>query len=247
MRKMMKSAIACVVAALFAVAGTSAARAADPIPLPPPGASPLVVGGERADLTRWAVQLVFVQGQGQFGCTGEAISESWVLTAKHCVAGISSMLVFYSNSTTNPGTPVAADRVYGSPSGDVGLVHLSASHSLRSYPDLTNSYEPGFEDSGTIMGYGLRADKQGAKGLYEAEVSVTNASADGYGGPAIHVTGVTGAANHGDSGGPLIVGGEIVGVCSTGDLADPGADVHAGSNYANLSVSRDWIHSTSGV
>lgn len=247
MHKILKSVMAGLVAGLFAMTGTSSANAASAIPLPSPGASPLVVGGERADHTSWAVQLLFVQGGGLYGCTGEAISESWVLTAKHCVAGISSMVVFYSNSTLNPGAPVAADQVYGSPSGDVGLVHLAASQQLESYPDLTAGYEPGFEDSGIIMGYGLRADQKSSKGLYEADVLITNASADGYGGPAIHITGITGAANHGDSGGPLIVDGEIVGVCSTGDLADPGADTHAGSNYANLTGSREWIHSTSGV
>lgn len=247
MHKILKSAITGVIAVLFATAGTSAANAATAIPLPSPGASPLVVGGEKADHTGWAVQLLFVQGGALYGCTGEAISESWILTAKHCVAGVSAMVVFYSNSTLNPGDPVAADQVYGSVSGDVGLVHLSAAHALRSYPELTDGYDPGFEDSGTIMGYGLRADQKSAKGLYQADVSITNASADAYGGPAIHISGVTGAANHGDSGGPLIVDGEIVGVCSTGDLPDPGADTHAGSNYANLTGSREWIHATSGI
>jgi hypothetical protein len=148
----------------------------------------------------------------EFKRTGEAISESGVLTAKHCVAEISAMSV-YSNSMLNRGTPVAADQVYGSPSGDVGPVHLSSARALASYPELTTGYAPGFEDAGTIMGYGPRAGQKTAKGLYQAEVSVTNASTDGYG-PAVRVSGVTGAANHGDSGGPLIVDGEIVGMCS---------------------------------
>ena len=42
-------------------------------------------------------------------------------------------------------------------------------------------------------------------------------------------------------------GGVIVGVCSTGDVADPGSDIHAGSNYANLTASRSWIRSVTGV
>jgi hypothetical protein len=247
MRKILKTVITAVVAALFVTAGSPSVYAAAPIPLPSPGASTLVVGGERADHTNWAVQLSFVHGGGVYSCTGEAISDSWVLTAKHCVDGISAMLVSYGNSARNPGAPVAADQVFGSPFGDIGLVHLSAPRPLRSYPELTHGYEAGYRDTGTIMGYGLRADREIANGLYEADVLITNASVDAYGGPAIHISGITGAANHGDSGGPLIVDDEIVGVCSTGDVADPGADTHAGSNYASLTSSRGWIQSTSGI
>ena len=44
-----------------------------------------------------------------------------------------------------------------------------------------------------------------------------------------------------------MVGGKVVGVCSTGDVADPGADTHAGSNYAVLTQSAAWIRSTAGI
>jgi secreted trypsin-like serine protease len=199
----------------------------------------------------------------EFKRTGEAISESWVLTAKHCVAEISAMSVYYSNSMLNRGTPVAADQVYGSPSGDVGPVHLSSARALASYPELTTGYAPGFEDAGTIMGYGPRAGQKTAKDLYPAEVSVTNASTDGYGarrtrqrrhrrhqprrfrGPAVRVSGVTGATNHGDSGGPLIVDGEIVGVCSR--CGRSRRRYPCRFQLRKLSNSRSWILATSGI
>lgn len=208
--------------------------------------TPKIIGGT-STTSPYIVQLVFGQSDGTYGCTGEAISANWVLTAQHCIDGTQWMDVYYSNSTSNPGTPVAADAVYGSSYGDVALVHLSASKSISTYGSLASSYTAKSGDTGTIYGYGLRANQQQSTGLYKATVNVLGSSTDAYNGRAVHVQGVNGASNHGDSGGPLIVGGKIVGVCSTGDQADPGSNINATSNYANLTASRSWIKSTSGV
>ena len=70
---------------------------------------------------------------------------------------------------------------------------------------------------------------------------------DLYGGKAVHLEGVDGAANHGDSGGPLVINGRVVGVCSKGDVADPGADTHATSYYANIGAHRSWVKQVTGV
>jgi secreted trypsin-like serine protease len=210
--------------------------------------SPQVIGGEQAPSTPWEVQLVFQQGgTGTYGCTGEQLNASWVLTAEHCVDGTTAMNVYHSNSTTNRGTATAADRLYSAPSGDIALVHLRTPKTLSSYAQLDLGYGPRSSGTGTIMGYGNRADSVPTTGLYQASVNLTGSSTDAYGGVAQHVTGVSGASNHGDSGGPLLVGGKVVGVCSTGDVADPGADTHAGSNYAVLAQSASWIRSTAGV
>lgn len=192
------------------------------------------------------VQLSFAQDGGVYGCTGEAIAAQWVLTARHCTEGDEWLDVYYSNDTENPGTPIAADRVYNSPYGDVGLVHLSQARSVD-YQEISGDYSPLTGDVGTIWGYGLRAAGQPADHLYTASVRVLGSSTDAYGGPAVHVEGVSGAANHGDSGGPLLVDGAVVAVCSTGDEADPGSNAQARSNYANLAASRAWISSIAGV
>lgn len=157
------------------------------------------------------------------------------------------MNVYYSNDAYSPGQPIAADQVANSPRGDVGLVHLSRSKPLSSYAQMADDYTPQRGQTGDIFGYGLRANRQPTDYLYTASVQVTGASRDAYGGNAIHVRGVSGASNHGDSGGPLVINGRIVGVCSTGDTDDPGADTQASSNYANLTDSRDWIHQVAGV
>ncbi len=237
---------AAVLTATVAGAGSASASTGTSLRTAPGHVTTNIVGGT-AGSSPYIVQLEFGDGSGTYGCTGEAISSQWVLTAQHCIDGVQWMNVYYSNSTSNPGTPVAADRVAGSPYGDVALVHLSTTKSVSSYAPLASSYTARAGDSGTIWGYGLRANQQPASGLYKATVNVLGASTDAYGGRAVHVQGVSGASNHGDSGGPLYVNGVVVGVCSTGDSADPGSDTHAGSNYANLSDSRSWIRSTSGV
>ncbi|MBQ1444692.1 MAG: S1 family peptidase [Renibacterium sp.] len=244
MNKIFKSVLVGAAAASMAFLGTGAASAA---PVAGGGATPDIVGGTKAPATPWAVQLVFVQNGGTYGCTGEAISADWILTANHCIDGDTSMNVYYSNSTTNRGTAIKADKWVTSGKGDVALVHLSQSKNLGSYPALADSYTATSGDAGKIMGYGRRANAANADGLYQANVTVIGKSTDAYSGTAVHIKGVDGAANHGDSGGPLIVGGKIVGVCSTGDDQDPGANTQAGSNYANLTASRSWIKSTSGV
>ncbi|WP_144714365.1 trypsin-like serine protease [Curtobacterium pusillum] len=211
-------------------------------------ASPQVIGGTQAPSTPWEVQLIFQQGgTDTYGCTGEQLNASWVLTAKHCVDGTTAMNVYHSNSTTNRGTATAADRLYSAPTGDIALVHLRTAKSLASYAPLDLAYATKSSGTGTIMGYGNRANSVPTTGLYQASVNLTGTTTDAYGGRAQHVTGVSGASNHGDSGGPLLVNGKVVGVCSTGDVADPAANTHAGSNYAVLAQSASWIRSTAGV
>ncbi|KQS06114.1 S1 family peptidase [Curtobacterium sp. MCLR17_007] len=241
----MKKSIAAAFAATLIAGGLFAAAPASALT-----ASPQVVGGERATNT-WAVQLEASGGSIPSGyvsnCTGEQITASWVLTARHCIDGIGAMNVYHSNSTSNRGAASVVDRVSAAPTGDIALVHLRTASALSSYAPLDLAATAKSSGTGTIQGYGLRANATQSDGLYQASVSLTGASTDAYSGRAQHVTGVSGASNHGDSGGPLIVNGKVVGVCSTGDSADPGANTRAGSNYALLTQSASWIRSTAGV
>ena len=238
---------ACAGLALSALATVGAGTAAQAAPAQEDAPSPYIIEGHATN-SSYIVQLEGTSGRDAFGCTGEALNDEWVLTARHCIDGIDSMTVYYDNDTVNRQNPVAADRVLASPNGgDVALVHLSKKKALNNYANLADSYQPQRGDQGDIFGYGLRAWQVRADWLYTAHVSVLGESTDAYGGSAVHVKGVDGAANHGDSGGPLVVNGQIVGVCSTGDDVDPGGNAQASSNYANLTESRDWIRQTTGA
>lgn len=226
----------------FGVSGTPALATTDA------DSTEYIVGGQATSSPN-IVQLSFnSSGQaGTFGCTGEAINSEWVLTAQHCTDGSQNMKAYYSNDTSNPGPAAVADKVVNSPYGDVGLVHLRTPHPVSQYAKLGNGYNPRSGDTGDIFGYGLRGNQVPTSWLFTARVNVLGASTDAYGGRAIHVRGVNGASNHGDSGGPLVINGAIVGVCSTGDSADPGSNINAGSNYANLTDHRQWIAQQTGV
>lgn len=68
------------------------------------------------------------------------------------------MNVYHSNSTTNRGTAVAVDRVSASPAGDIALVHLRTAYSLSTYAPLDLTATAKSSGTGTIQGYGLRAN-----------------------------------------------------------------------------------------
>lgn len=213
-------------------------------------ATPYVVGGNETSV-EWIVQLEFQTYQDgpnkAFGCTGEQLNEEWTLTARHCIDDVSRMNVYQSNDQLNRGEPIAVDSVHAAPSGDIALVHLSEDSPLSSYPEVDATYGPTVGDRGRIYGYGLGAYQQPTDYLRTATVSVIGESVDAYLGPAAHLRGSSGAANKGDSGGPFMIDGKIVAVCSTGDTSNPGGNINATSNYALLSQSATWIENTSGV
>lgn len=211
------------------------------------GAKPNVIGGYQAEYEP-IVQLRFnVAGSGgSSGCTGEQINSEWVLTAKHCIDGAYNMRVYHSNDQLNPGPATTASKLVAAPRGDIALIKLDEPVHLPSYPRVDLNYSPRAGERGTIAGYGLGAWDRPTSTLRAATVTAVGRSSDAYGGSAVALRGVDGAANRGDSGGPLFMNGRIIAVCSTGDRY-PGDNINAGSNYALLNQSANWIRSTAGL
>src|SRR5262249_37443487 len=127
------------------------------------------------------------------------------------------------------------------PDADLALLHLT-DPVQTTYITLADQ-DPDVGSINEIYGWGKTSDDSGPSDqLKSAKVKVTATDCvDGVGGRAICSTGITGNAFNGDSGGPEIVNGTEVGVCSTGNADEKTQE------YASVAANRDWIHQVANV
>ncbi|GLK91461.1 hypothetical protein GCM10017655_45250 [Pseudomonas turukhanskensis] len=175
-----------------------------------------IVGGERANQP-WVVQTFGLTSDmmDYTYCSGVAINELMVVTAKHCNV---SLVVFHSakDSTQFQQSMVASTHpVEGT---DLQVVVLQTAHRLASYPQLAPDYlaknnplPPG--TLGTLYAYGgdgsAFMDEQ--KSL---DVKVFTHHKNKLLNEALVVQGLNGQTEGGDSGGPLIINDMLVGILS---------------------------------
>ncbi len=204
-------------------------------------ATPRIIGGGTADFSQvpYAAKLLL---NGQFNCTSEVISSTWVLTAKHCVGGTVSIKV--GSASLTGGTEIASKRVVSWSGGDLSLVELAQPTNVT--PATLGTTTPSVGTSGDIYGWG-RTSQNGpaAANLKTANVRISGTGSDNAGGPAIQFRGVDGSCWKGDSGGPLVVGGKVVGVASTS--SNGGVDPQGLCSYTNVSKGLSWIKSVTGL
>lgn len=208
-----------------------------------------IIAGNR-NYAENVVHVRFTQYNENFECSGSLIDQKWVLTARHCAdpaEDITNIQVATGATKEFPGNAQRIKKTHISSRGDVALLELSTPIRGITPVTLSGNYTPRAGDTGTIVGFGLRANQEYSWYQYKAQNRVIGSSRDLYNGPAVYLEGINGAANHGDSGGPLIINNQVVGVCSKGDVADPGADTNSTVYYANLSAHRSWIKSISDI
>ena len=163
-----------------------------------------------------------------FFCTGSLIAPDIVLTAKHCLG---SVMNFVSNGVTRN---IAAQL--GHPTNDVALLRLSP---MEFQPlDVSNLGLPSPGTTCTGIGYGAHNESNGTvtSGVKRSCLEAVD-SADATT-TAVHM--VTGVADHGDSGGPLLCSGRIAAVVH--NHTDGDWPVHTHENYATIDP--QWIAST---
>lgn len=222
----------------------------------PPGvvAGEAIQGGKK-DAQDPAVGLVWLRGGGF--CSGTLIAPDVVLTAGHCVADpVESFDTGEGKGTATVGPEPAGGFVkhkvidqiahpsYRSenrcpnPTFDVGLLRLAKP--IAGATTLAIAKQPP-ADGATCraVGYGVHDDGAGTtveqrRTASEKVLALAKSS--------IKVTAESGIVDHGDSGGPLLCGGHIVGTTSCGK--DGVWPAHHEAYYARVDTIDKWIEST---
>ena len=99
-----------------------------------------IVGGESAGTSTWG-WAVSISISGVYLCGGTILSSSWIITAAHCVYGVSAsqVIIFAGSNTRFAGQARVASRVVIHPSyngntqeNDLALIQLSTSLTMTS-------------------------------------------------------------------------------------------------------------------
>lgn len=204
-------------------------------------ATPRIIGGGTADFSKvpYAAKLLL---NGNFNCTSEVISSTWVLTAKHCVDGTVSIKV--GSASLTGGTEIASKNVETWDGGDLALVELDQPTDVT--PASLSTATPSVGTNGDIYGWG-RTTQTGpaASKLKTARVEVIATGDDDTSGPVIQFKGIDGSCWKGDSGGPLVIDGKVSGVASTS--SNGGTDKQGVCSYVDVSQGLSWIQQVTGV
>ena len=241
------------------LAGCSGAATEDDANVSSDGAA--ILGGQ-SDIGHPAVGMVRLP-TGQFG-SGTLIAPSTVLTAGHVVAGNPTQF-FYGTPPAGKDarfdvlavaaiSDVEAHPSYTDPSKcdgekvDVGVVHLATPiRDVAPVPIIDRPIEylwgllsPYEGDSCTAVGFGAHLD--GGHATLQVRRSA-QATIDEVGSVELVTVWGTGIATGGDSGGPLICAGRIVGTVrgSAGPVPASSPYTRTREAYTRTDARRDWI------
>jgi hypothetical protein len=211
-----------------------------------------IAGGETVSIAEapFAVQIAYDTAGTRVACTGSQISASWVITARHCDSASLHSVRLDTPSLGAGGVVRTIAARYPSPVGDVLLLKLSTPHS-GTYAGLSRTFPAAGSDA-RVFGWGDEAEGAGVMSpqVKAAGVKVSGRGSDAFGGLSVRTQSQTGHPLAGDSGGPLIVGGKLVGVLSTSSVLPRGApSSFTGFYNDHAAVSRHlgWITLVTGV
>lgn len=183
-------------------------------------------------------------------CTGSALNSEWIITAAHCIedaASDTSANIYFSNSKENPGEPISSAKIVPAPAADLALIKLSQPHELSQYATLAADHRFTEKERGYIYGYGRGIEAKPMNHLRRAEVSQSYQSRDQYWSDVYRLEGIDGTSNHGDSGGPFIVNGKLVGINILGSHVADNYWIGEVSGALQLRPFVSWIEQETGV
>ncbi|YAL83208.1 S1 family peptidase [Dermacoccaceae bacterium W4C1] len=199
-----------------------------------------IVGGSEATSDVGAVSLGQTDDFSSSFCSATLLTETKVLTAKHCTDAVDEFWVRVGSlANGSGGTVIKAASVASQ--NDVSVVTLAEPATGATTVELSDT-EPSVGDENQIFGWG-RTDENGPVSpvLKTADVEVSGFTTDAFGGRAISSDGINGSAWKGDSGGPQFADGKQVGVASTASY------VGQYQNYASVPENFDFITNEAGL
>jgi Trypsin len=194
--------------------------------------TPYIIGGSTvpAGGAPWAAQ---VSVGGSF-CSGSVIGDLWVLTASHCGRGGS---VRVGSQQLGQGRTIQVVADYND--GDMALKKLASPAGVPALPVATTAPPVG----ATVQIYGWGGISDGgplAQSIKTANLRVARTGGTIDGAP------INGQAFHGDSGGPMVYNGQVIGTC-TGPVDSNPDPAKLTVGYQSVPQRAAWIRQVTGI
>jgi hypothetical protein len=219
------------------VGGGASVAAADVVA---PDVTPKIAGGQTVAAAPWAVQ---VNAAGGF-CSGTIISARWVLTAAHCLADNSNPASYSVKvGNVNRGSGTQAGVIALKTRFDVALLQLD--RDVNTTFATLAAADPPVNASVDVYGWGVTCETCSlADVLKTANMRVESIHSNTDGSREVILKQANGYPLGGDSGGPAIYNGTVVGELCCGDSGPGGTGSEI---YSSVAGSLSWITATSGV
>jgi secreted trypsin-like serine protease len=209
-----------------------------------------IVGGSFVPSGSYKWTAALLNSNGSWFCGGSLIAQKWVVTAAHC-SGNAASVRLGSVDRASGGQVIRVKRRiihpgYGPNANDIALLELESA-ALGITPIARGTTTPADGSSIRLLGWGQVTapfgNDSGSRYLKMLDTTVqTRANCPNAGPGDLCITGkVTATPCKGDSGGPAISNGKLVGATSRAGRATDTCGV--GTVYSNVTQYKNWIDS----